>query len=55
MSDLCTHDWQPFWDGSLGYAATDCCRVCGDYRPTPQETPVLRDPYDMDDMERGGH
>jgi hypothetical protein len=32
---LCTHDWWPFWDGSLGYAATDCCRVCGDYRETP--------------------
>jgi hypothetical protein len=33
--ELCTHDWEPFWDGSLGYAATDCCRVCGDYRDTP--------------------
>jgi hypothetical protein len=32
---LCSHDWEPFWDGSLGYTATDRCRVCGDYRPTP--------------------
>jgi hypothetical protein len=38
MSELCAHDWQPYWDGSLGYRATDCCRVCGDYRDTPPAT-----------------
>lgn len=31
------HDWQPYWDGSLGYRATDRCTQCGDYRPTTTE------------------
>lgn len=35
----CAHDWQPYWDGSLGYTATDSCTGCHAYRPTPRETP----------------
>lgn len=30
----CTHDWEQIWDGSLGYAATDQCHHCHEYRPT---------------------
>lgn len=54
MSNLCTHDWQPVWAGFLDYEATDCCRVCGDYRPTPQDP--REQPWEivLDDMERGG-
>lgn len=33
----CVHDWQPFWDGSLGYSQTDRCTRCGAYRPTPDD------------------
>lgn len=33
----CDHDWQLYWDGSLGYRETDCCMKCGTYRPTPQD------------------
>jgi hypothetical protein len=40
--ELCAHDWEPFWDGSLGYSATDKCWRCGSYRRatpyTEQET-----------------
>lgn len=31
----CDHDWDRYWDGSLGYRATDSCRKCHAYRPTP--------------------
>lgn len=36
----CAHDWQQYWDGSLGYTATDYCARCHAYRPTPA-TPDL--------------
>lgn len=29
----CDHDWQAYWDGSLGYPATEGCEKCGTYRP----------------------
>lgn len=31
---VCDHDWEPFWDGSLGYSATDSCTRCRAYRPS---------------------
>lgn len=34
---VCDHDWREFWDGSLGYRATDCCTKCGAYQATPEE------------------
>lgn len=33
MTAACEHDWREYWDGSLGYRATDCCVTCGAYRP----------------------
>lgn len=30
----CDHNWEPFWDGSLGYRATDWCTRCNAYRPS---------------------
>jgi hypothetical protein len=38
---LCDHDWQEYWDGSLGYRATDCCTRCFAYRPTPSVIPPV--------------
>lgn len=36
-AEICHHDWAEYWDGSGGYAATDCCHKCHAYRPTPPE------------------
>ena len=48
---ICLHDWEQFWDGSLGYSATDRCMACGDYRPTPKGASAW---VTLDDAERRG-